>query len=128
MRGGVVLLSLALFGCDKVDASSDFDSRRIHELTADVEALKSEVSQMKDDLEFEKKYTRAINDSLAEARENHSALLKTFNSNVDIDNSRNDALRTRLGDCGKEWVQGDQGWVTVNRDCSKVKPKPKPEE
>ena len=123
MRGGVVLLALALCGCEQ-SAATDFDSRRIGEITVDVEQLKSEVNQLKDDLAFEKKYTRAISASLEEARANHTALLKTFNKNVDIDNGRNDAVQTQLGNCGKEWIQGDQGWVTVNRDCSKAKRKP----
>ena len=126
MRGGVVLFIAALAGCanandDYAKSVAENAQRRAMDAQAEIDQLKIKIKDLEDDRDSLRKGLLVTMDSLA-------ALRKTFNSNVDIDNSRNDALRTRLGDCGKEWVQGDQGWVTVNRDCSKVKPKPKPEE
>ena len=87
--------------------------RRVGATESDLEDLKRRITTMEERQGATYELAKATYDA-------HESLRKTFNKNVDIDNRRSDAIDTQLGNCGKQWIQGDQGWVTVNRDCSKL--------
>lgn len=93
MRTAAASIALLLAGCgtaattstrdlaDTADANSRNALARVAQLESRVEALESELQRQRQLLE-------ATGRSLDEARGNHTALLNTFNSNVDKSNDR----------------------------------------
>lgn len=122
LRIAALIVVFPLVGCDKLNSDSN-NKERISVLEADVQSLTSDVNALKGDVKSLQRTDELTYNALEAAHKSHESLRNTFNKNVEIDNKRQDALDTSLGRCGKEWVQSDQGYVTVNRDCSKVAPK-----
>lgn len=100
-----------LTGCDNAPISrtrdvaltADVNSRnalaQLADLRSKVDELEAENSRLKESL-------RLTNGSLTESRDNHSALLKTFNDNVEKSNSREKAQESDI-----DWLMRRNGVV-----------------
>lgn len=113
-----------LSGCgDFPRARTESEIRDIAEDEADAiashKADSSRVDELEERVEKLEERLRLTSASLDEARSNHTALLNTFNGNVDIENKARAREMTRRGACGQE-VQQIAGGAAIyrNRECT----------
>lgn len=105
VRATTLTLCLALAGCGSEPAYTARDMAREASVNSGSALAKSGELQLKIDqletrLAKQEVFTEAVYQSLKEARENHTALRKTFNSNVDAENKRDAAQEAAIG-----WLQ-----------------------
>lgn len=94
------------------------DTGDLARLRAEFAVLKNRMDRAEERRDLDMKWVRAIDASLTEARQNHDALIKTFNGNVRLENEQARRERTAAGVCGQEQVWRKDGtYVIQNKDC-----------
>jgi hypothetical protein len=101
VRAAIVVLFL-LSGCDRqrdAEQRSTYADVGTATALAQLEAQREKIERLEDIVEKQGRYIAAVHASLDEARENHTALHKTYNEGVDRSNKR-----AQINEANIDWL------------------------
>ncbi|MEW9855903.1 hypothetical protein [Novosphingobium sp. M1R2S20] len=122
MRWYAIVAVFAVAGCDDIPRARSENAIRgiaaeeavksVQRMDVRLARLEEENRKLKGDMDLLRDWLKAESDAL-------ESLRKTFNHNVNLENSAKVARMTAQGACGTERVEyPDGGWAIRNKECT----------